>query len=65
MYNGEPYVDRAIPGIQAQTFTDFEWVLVDDGSVDGTAEVLHKLVERHPRVLVFSPGRLGITGAAN
>jgi glycosyltransferase EpsE len=65
VYNGAPYVDRAIPGILAQTFTDFEWVLVDDGSVDGTAEVLRALAERDPRVRVFSPGRLGITGAAN
>ena len=44
VYNGEPYVDRAIPGILGQTFEDFEWILVDDGS--RTA---------HPRSSMTSP----------
>jgi glycosyltransferase involved in cell wall biosynthesis len=65
VYNGAPYVDRAIPSILAQTFTDFEWVIVDDGSQDGTAEILRDLARRDSRVRVFSPGRLGITKAAN
>ena len=65
VYNGEPYVDRAIPGILSQTFTDFEWVLVNDGSQDKTEEILRDLEKRDSRVRVFSPGRLGITGAAN
>jgi glycosyltransferase involved in cell wall biosynthesis len=65
VYNGEPYVDRAIPGILGQTFTDFEWILVDDGSQDRTPEILQELARRDARVRVFSPGRLGITAAAN
>jgi glycosyltransferase involved in cell wall biosynthesis len=65
VYNGEPYVDRAIPGILGQTFEDFEWVLVNDGSQDRTGEILQELASRDSRVRVFSPGRLGITGAAN
>jgi len=65
VYNGEPYVDRAIPSILAQTFTDFEWVIVDDGSRDRTPEILQELARQDQRVRVFSPGRLGITGAAN
>jgi glycosyltransferase EpsE len=65
VYNGEPYVDRAIPGILAQTFQDFEWVIVDDGSQDRTPEILQDLARRDPRVRVFSPGRLGLTAAAN
>jgi glycosyltransferase EpsE len=65
VYNGEPYGDRAIPGILAQTFKDFEWILVDDGSRDRTPEMLDALARRDSRVRVFSPGRLGITAAAN
>jgi len=36
VYNGEPYFDRAIPGILGQTFEDFEYIIVDDGSSDRT-----------------------------
>ena len=35
VYNGERYFDRAVPGILAQTFDDFEFILVDDGSTTG------------------------------
>jgi glycosyltransferase involved in cell wall biosynthesis len=65
VYNGEPYVDRAIPGILAQTFEDFEYILVNDGSTDRTAEILNDLAARDPRVRVFSPGRMGVAAAAN
>jgi glycosyltransferase EpsE len=65
VFNGGPYADRAIPGILAQTFTDFEWIIVDDGSEDNTPQILRELSSRDSRVRVFSPGRLGITKAAN
>lgn len=65
VYNGEPYGDRAIPSILAQTFDDFEFILVDDGSQDRTPDMLRELAQRDPRVRVFSPGRLGVAAAAN
>ena len=65
VYNGEPYVDRAIPGILSQTFEDFEYILVDDGSTDRTPEILRELASRDKRVRVFSPGRMGVAAAAN
>jgi glycosyltransferase involved in cell wall biosynthesis len=66
VYNGEPYADCAIPGILAQTFDDFEFILVDDGSQDRTAEILRSVAERDSRVRVFTPGgRLGVAGASN
>jgi glycosyltransferase involved in cell wall biosynthesis len=65
VYNGEPYFDRAIPGILAQTYRDFEFIIVDDGSTDRTPQLLQEVARQDPRVKIFSPGRLGITGAAN
>ena len=65
VYNGEPYFDRAVPGILAQTFDDFEFVLVDDGSTDRSLERLRELEAQDPRVRVFAPGRLGAAAAYN
>jgi glycosyltransferase involved in cell wall biosynthesis len=65
VYNGEPYFDRAIPGILGQTFEDFELILVDDGSQDRTPELLAEVARRDPRVRIFSPGRLGAAAAYN
>jgi glycosyltransferase EpsE len=65
VYNGEPYFDRAIPGILAQTFDDFEFILVDDGSSDRSLEKLRELAKRDERVRVFAPGRLGAAAAYN
>jgi glycosyltransferase EpsE len=65
VYNGEPYFDRAIPGILAQTFDDFEFILVDDGSSDGSLAKLRDVAQRDARVRVFAPGRLGAAAAYN
>jgi glycosyltransferase involved in cell wall biosynthesis len=65
VYNGEPYFDRAIPGILGQTFRDFEFILVDDGSKDQSLKKLREVAERDDRVRVFAPGRLGVAAAYN
>lgn len=54
LYNAAPYVADAVRSILAQTFTDFELVVVDDGSTDGSATVVETLGD--PRVhLVRQP----------
>jgi glycosyltransferase involved in cell wall biosynthesis len=65
VYNGEPYFDRAIPGILGQTFEDFEFILVDDGSHDRSLDKLRELARQDERVRVFAPGRLGAAAAYN
>jgi len=65
VYNGGAYADRAIPGILAQTFEDFEFILVDDGSTDHTPDILRDLARRDARVRIFTPGRLGAAAAYN
>ena len=40
VYNGIPYLQEAVESILNQTFRDFEFIIIDDGSVDGTTDLL-------------------------
>ena len=39
IYNGELFIERALESILAQTFTDFELIISDNGSTDSTQEI--------------------------
>ncbi len=61
VFNQERYVQAAVDSVLRQSFTDFEFVIVDDGSTDGTKEILKRLTDRRVRV-VPSP-HVGFLGA--
>lgn len=50
VYNGDDYLAEAIESILAQTYDDFELVISDNASTDGTAEICRRLAERDERV---------------
>lgn len=50
VFNGENYLDEAIETIIAQTATDFELILADNASRDGTSEICRSWSERDPRI---------------
>lgn len=65
-YNAERYLAAAIESIRAQTFQDWEYVIVDDGSNDGTASILESYERRDPRIRVIRlHERGGVYSAAN
>lgn len=63
VYNAEKYVGRALDSVLAQSFTDFEVILVDDGSTDGSADVIEKYND--PRVRLIRQENRGEGGARN
>lgn len=54
VYNGEAFVHRSYAMLRLQTWTDWEWVVVDDGSTDGTAALVRELAEHDPRIRLVS-----------
>jgi glycosyltransferase involved in cell wall biosynthesis len=64
-YNGEPFIREAIASVLAQTLTDWELVLVDDGSIDASSLIAQDFASSDPRVrYVTHPGG-GNRGLAN
>ena len=50
-YNSEKYVEDAINSVQKQTFQDWELILIDDGSTDGTADIVKKMQVTDNRIV--------------
>jgi glycosyltransferase involved in cell wall biosynthesis len=68
LYNHAAFVDEAIDSILAQTFQDFEIVIVDDGSTDGSLARVKERAAREPRIRVFTHPNgehRGISAACN
>ena len=70
VYNAEAYIREAIDSTLAQTYTDFELVIVDDGSTDGTPDVIRSytdsrirfLQERHDYIASLNAGMRACMG---
>jgi glycosyltransferase involved in cell wall biosynthesis len=66
VHNAAPFLASSIESILHQTYRDFEFVILDDASTDGSAEILREWARRDTRIrLIESRTRLGITGSAN
>lgn len=64
-YNVAPYVERAVRSVQEQAFGDWELILVDDGSADGTLPVLRRLEASDGRIRVIAQENSGVSAARN
>lgn len=53
VYNGEKYLAEAIQSILDQTFSDFEFIIVDDGSTDGSSTILSTYLKSDDRIRVL------------
>lgn len=62
-YNLEGYLDTCLQSVLAQTLGNFEAIVVDDGSTDGTPGLLRRYAERDPRIIVVSTPNRGVARA--
>lgn len=65
VYNGQRYLRQALDSICSQTFSDFEFVVIDDGSTDSTLTILREYESRDPRLRIVSRPNKGLTATLN
>ncbi len=65
VYNTKTYLLKCVESVLAQTFTDFELILVDDGSTDGSEELCESCAARDERIRVFHQKNRGVSAARN
>ena len=49
VYNVEAYLERSLNSLKNQTFKDLEFIIVDDGSTDGSAKIIKEFVKSDKR----------------
>ena len=64
-YNAERYLAEAVESILHQTFTDFEFLIIDDGSTDGALEILRRYAEQDPRIRLIARENRGLVPTLN
>lgn len=65
VWNGETYLREAVDSILNQTFRDFEFLILDDGSTDSTPRILAEYANRDPRIRIIPLDHQGIVIALN
>lgn len=65
VYNVEKYLPRCLDSILGQSFRDIEVICIDDGSTDGSSEILFRYAEQDERLRVITQENRGIAAARN
>lgn len=65
MYNSEKYLRKCIDSVLAQTFTDFELILVNDGSKDHSLDICKEYAEKDKRIRIVDKENGGLADARN
>lgn len=65
VYNNAPYLAHAIESIVAQTFTDFEFLIVDDGSTDDSAGIIERFARDDSRIRLIRQPNAGLIVSLN
>lgn len=65
VYNTENYLRECLDSVLAQTFTDFEVLVINDGSTDGSGRICDEYAQKDARVKVFHKENGGVSSARN
>lgn len=65
VYNVGKYLKKCVESLKQQDFESYEILLVDDGSVDGSAEICDSLIDSKPKIRVFHEKNKGVSAARN
>jgi glycosyltransferase involved in cell wall biosynthesis len=65
VYNGLPYLSEAVDSVLSQTFEDFEFIIIDDGSTDGSTDVLRQYARSDDRICLVEQENRGLTPSLN
>lgn len=65
VYNGEEFIERSIKSCLSQTYSDIEIIVVDDGSTDGTKEVVEELIKGNNNLRLIKNEHGGVCKARN
>ena len=65
VYNVEEYIEKCLSSILNQTYSNFEVIIVDDGSTDGSFKIIDKFVNKDKRFMVFKKQNGGLSDARN
>jgi len=65
VYNANKYIKAAVDSILKQTFTDFEFIIINDGSTDGTLEILENYAKKDKRIRLISRENKGLVTTLN
>lgn len=65
LYNKEKAIEKTIRSVLTQSYTDFELIIVDDGSTDGSADIVRKLALADERIIYIYKDNGGVSSARN
>ena len=65
VYNAKEYINRCVESVLGQEYQDFELILIDDGSSDGSGEICEGFAKSDSRVRVIRKNNTGVSDTRN
>jgi len=65
IYNGARYVSETIQSVLNQSFSNWEMIIIDDGSIDNSCEIIDRFIHKEPKIRLFSQKNAGSASARN